>query len=244
MILKDKTIFVTGTSSGIGLATAKYCLEQGAKVYANVLDESLIPSTSEILTGNVHFLPYDVSEPAQAEKAFSIISEESGQLHGMVNNAGLLEEGAFLEASLDSFDRIMQVNVRSAFHHMQLACKAMMPYKSGCIVNLCSYVGERGAAAFVAYSATKGALGSMTKSVAKEMGGSGIRVNGVAPGFIESNMTEHYQGEIRDALMTRVSLQNRAGKAMEVASAIGFLLSEQATYVSGQLLGVDGAACF
>ena len=243
MILKDKTILVTGTSSGIGLATAKYCLEQGAKVYANVVEESLIVPTSKVLTGDVHFLPYDVSDSAAAIQAFNRIKEESGQLHGLVNNAGILVEGSFLETELEQVDRLMQVNVRAAFHHAQLAIAAMLPFKQGSIVNLCSYVGEHGAALYTAYSMTKGALGSMTKSLAREFGEEGLRINAVAPGFIESNMTHQYQGEVRDALNMQVSMR-RPGSAEEVAKSIGFLLSDQSSYVSGSLLGVDGAATF
>ncbi len=244
MILKDKTILVTGTYSGIGLATAKYCLEQGARVFANVKEKDMIAFVRNELSNEAEVLQYDVSDPNAVNAAFQTIEEvTNSHIHGLVNNAGILVEKDFDEISLDEFNEVIAVNSRSAFQHMQLAARLMVPHEFGSIVNVCSYVGGRGAPLFVAYSASKGALDSMTKSVAKELGGANIRVNGVAPGFIESNMTLHYEGDIRDALMSQITL-GRAGEAKEVASAIGFLLSEQSTYISGHILNVDGAAFF
>lgn len=244
MILKDKTVLVTGTYSGIGLATAKYCLEQGARVIANVKEQGMVDSVRKELSSDAIILPYNVSDIQATKAAFQTISEvTNGQLHGLVNNAGILVEKSYLETELEEFDEAINVNAKAGFHHMQLAARLMIPNQYGSIVNICSYVGAHGAALFAAYSATKGAIESMTKSIAKELGGDNIRVNGVAPGFIESNMTAHYLGEVKEALMTRVTM-GRPGKASEVASVIGFLLSEQSTYVSGHILNVDGAAFF
>ena len=242
MILKNKTLLVTGTFSGIGLATAKYCIEQGARVFANVKEPEMANTVLEETNGEAHILQYDVADINAVNTAFDTLTEKTnGKLDGLVNNAGIVLEKRYQDTSLEEYDQLNSINARSAFHHMQLASKLMLPHQSGSIVNLCSYVGVYGAPHFAAYSATKGALESLTKSVAKELGVSNIRVNAVAPGFIESNMTEVYQGDIREALLAQISLA-RAGSAMEVAKVIGFLLSDQATYVSAQILGVDGAA--
>jgi len=244
VILKDKTLLVTGAYSGIGLATAKYCTEQGATVFANVKEPKMAETVLEITNGKAQILQYDVADASAVNNAFDILTEKTnGKLDGLVNNAGIVLQKSYQETSLEEYDEINRVNSKAAFQHMQLASKLMLPHKSGSIVNLCSYVGVRGAAHFAAYSASKGALDSLTKSVAKELGVSNIRVNAVAPGFIESNMTEVYQGEIRQALLSRVTMA-RAGTSQEVANVIGFLLSDQSTYVSAQVLGVDGAAFF
>ncbi|MCY7294523.1 SDR family NAD(P)-dependent oxidoreductase [Alteromonas sp. a30] len=244
MILQGKTILVTGAYTGIGLATAKYCLAEGARVFANVKEEHMVGPTYDALSGEAEILQYDVADAQSVRAAFAKIEAQThSTLDGLVNNAGIFREESFLETSLEQFSELLDVNVKATFFHSQLATKLMLPKKSGSIVNMCSYVGTHGAAFFAAYASTKGCLASMTKSIAKEVGADNIRVNGVAPGFIASNMTAHYQDEIHDMLMTNVAMA-RPGQPLEVASAVGFLLSEQASYISGQILEVDGAAFF
>ena len=243
MKLQGKTILVTGTSSGIGLATVNTCLELGARVYANVLNAELADVAQKQFRGDATILTYDVADWPSVEEAFERIKQEANGLDGLVNNAGVLVEKPFLETSLHDFQRVMDVNVKAAFYHSQKACDIMLKQQRGSIVNLSSYVGSNGTPLFSAYASTKGALISFTKSLAKEFGAEGIRVNAVAPGFIESNMTQHYVDEVREALMTQVSMQ-RSGEAEEVANAIAYLLSDEASYVSGHVLSVDGAAFF
>lgn len=244
MNLQGKNILITGAYTGIGLATAKYCLEHGARIFVNVKDQEMVSPVLNALSNEVTVLQYDVSDVNAVKSAFTTIKEDTGaQLDGLVNNAGIFREESFLETSLEQFSELLDVNVKATFFHTQLATKMMLPRKAGSIVNMCSYVGTHGAAYFAAYASTKGSIASMTMSIAKEVGADNIRVNGVAPGFIESNMTAHYQDDVHDILMTNIAMR-RPGKADEVAKAVGFLLSEESSYVSGQILEVDGAAYF
>lgn len=244
MNLQGKNILITGAYTGIGLATAKQCLELGARVFVNVKDQEMVSPVLEALSSDVEVLQYDVSDAKAVEQAFVVIEDKTqSTLDGLVNNAGIFREESFLETSLEQYSELFDINVKATFQHTQLAAKMMLPRQSGSVVNMCSYVGTHGAAYFAAYASTKGSIASMTMSIAKEIGADNIRVNGVAPGFIESNMTAHYQDDVHDILMTNIAMR-RPGKAAEVAKAVAFLLSEDSSYISGQILEVDGAAYF
>jgi 3-oxoacyl-[acyl-carrier protein] reductase len=237
-MLNHKTILITGASGGIGRATAIECAQQGAFVYLAGRNESGLRELANELE-NAQVLQYDATDESQVKQAFSTILQGAGQLHGLVNCAGVMMDRGFMMTRISDLQQQLSVNTVSAFSHSQLALRLMTKNRCGSIVNICSIVGENGSAGQSAYATSKAALSGLTKSLAKELGGLGIRVNGMAPGFIDTPMTEAYQGEARQALIDSTSLK-RVGTPEDVAKPIVFLLSEQASFITGQIIGVDG----
>lgn len=241
MILENKTILVTGASRGIGKATASYCLESGAHVIANVRNEDQLQELKSQFGPLITLLIYDVTDEAETQKAFKQIHASAGKLDGLVNNAGIMQDSAIALTKLTSLRQMLEVNTVSSYQHMQLASRMMSRNKAGAIVSLGSAVGESGAQGQSAYAASKSALNGMTKSLAQELGSLNIRVNMVSPGFIETDLTQHYAVEKKRAIVNDIALK-RAGTALEVAQLIGFLLSDNAKYITGQNILIDG--CF
>lgn len=237
--LNQKVILITGASKGIGQACAERCAMLGASLHLCGRDDRALHALSERLPGAHYVHCYDVTDDEQVKQTFVEVKKRSGQLDGLVNNAGIMLDAGFAMTPMADLDTQWRVNGAAAFLHAQYAARLMMPKKTGSIVNLCSIVGEQGSAGQVAYSMSKSALSGMTLSLAKELGGSGIRVNGVAPGFIETDMTAKYSADKRDNLKEQISL-GRLGQPQEVANLISFLLGDDATYLTGQIIGVDG----
>ncbi|MDO6709358.1 SDR family NAD(P)-dependent oxidoreductase [Aliiglaciecola sp. 2_MG-2023] len=238
LMLNQKTLLITGASGGIGRATAIECANQGAFVYLAGRDKEQLQALSSQLV-NSKVLAYDVTDESAVKQGFSSIMKESGQLHGLVNCAGSMLDSGFMLTRSAELQTQFAVNSVSAFTHSQLAMRLMTKNRSGSIVNLCSIVGENGSAGQAAYAMSKAALSGLTKSLSKELGALGIRVNGVAPGFIDTAMTASYAGQKRQELIAATSLQ-RAGSAEDVAKLIRFLLSDDASFITGQIIGIDG----
>ncbi|GAA0857169.1 SDR family NAD(P)-dependent oxidoreductase [Aliiglaciecola litoralis] len=237
-MLNDKIILITGASSGIGYATALECAKQGAFVYiAGRNSEALQELHLQIEKSSV--LAYDITDEVAVKQAFSQIMQNSGKLDGLVNCAGVMLDAGFAMTRLSDLQHQLNTNTVAAYQHAQLATRLMTKQRCGSIVNLCSAVGEQGSVGQSAYATSKAALSGLTKSLSKELGSLGIRVNAVAPGFIDTAMTSSYQGESRQQIVTNSAL-GRAGQAQEVAHVICFLLSQQASFISGQIIAVDG----
>lgn len=242
-MMNDKIVLVTGASRGIGRAIARAAAGEGATVVINYNhSEAEAKGLAEELRSRglrAETFRADVSSEAEVQALFKFMRERFGRLDVLVNNAGIVGNNLLLMTSTEELDRIMAVNCRGSFLCLRAAAKMMMKQRSGRIINLASIVGRRGNRGQAAYSASKAFVIGMTLSAAKELGESGICVNAIAPGFIDTDMTRGLKEEVRQKLISDTPLK-RAGSAEDVAEMALFLMSEKASFINGQILGVDG----
>lgn len=239
----SKNVIVTGASGGIGQAIAISLAESGydLTICYNKNKEAAETLATKCKSFGVECLclKCDLTNSAEVSSMVQTSADTFGSIYGLVNNAGISHWGLFTDIKDEQWDEIFSVNVKSMF----LVCKNVLPHmirnREGSIVNISSMWGQVGASCEVAYSATKGAIISMTKALAKEEAPSGIRVNCVAPGLIETPMNSRFSPEELEAVTEEIPL-GRMGKPSEVASAVKYLLSSQASYITGQVLGVNG----
>jgi 3-oxoacyl-[acyl-carrier protein] reductase len=238
-LLFGKTAIVTGGTSGIGKAIALRFAEQGAKVAifgqnhergAEVV-EKLRESTESAL-----FLPVDVSKQQEVDKACGEVIEVFGKVDILVNNAGITRDNLLLKMSEKDWDEVMAINVKSCYNVCHALVRPMVRARGGAIINMSSVVGLTGNAGQMNYAASKAAVIGLTKALAKELASRNIRVNCIAPGFIQTAMTEGLKSE---ELLRAIPL-GRLGTPEEVADMALFLASDLSTYVTGQVLSVDG----
>ncbi len=243
MTFEGKVVFVTGASRGIGAATAQAFAEAGAKLILNASDVAHLANTAENVksTGACDpvLLGYDVTDDNLMKEAFQTIFKTFGRLDVMVNNAGILETSLIGMLRRQNLDRVLQVNVAAMLMHVQYASRLMLRNRKGAIVNVSSIMGRMGLSGMTAYGASKAAVIGATLSAAKELAPSGIRVNAVAPGFINTDMVHQLSPDKFKERMDSI-LMKRIGEPAEVAKAILFLASDEASYITGQVLGVDG----
>lgn len=241
--LAGKKALVTGASRGIGRAIALKLASEGADVAVNYNGsaEKAEETAAEIRTYGVKALVIqaDVSDQAAVERMFSALMQEFGRLDILVNNAGITKDGLLIGMKEDQFARVVDINLKGCFYCLQLASRLMLKEKSGRIINLASYTGVHGNAGQVNYAASKAGIIGMTKSAAKELGSRGITVNAVAPGFIETDMTEQLSDRVKEAVNGMIPLK-KFGKPEDVANAVAFLAGEEARYITGEVLAVDG----
>lgn len=242
-MLKGKSAVITGGVRGIGKAIAVEFCRQGADVllcYRS--NEDAAKKTAEELKQygtRVELIKGDVSDPQHAEEAAKIAKDSFGKIDILVNNAGITRDKLILRMSPADFDEVLQSNLNGSFYFLRAIAPIMVKQKGGRIINISSIVGVRGNPSQVNYSASKAGIIGMTLSAAKELGRRGITVNAVAPGFIETEMTEILTDDQKKAMSDVISL-GRMGQASDVANAVAFLASDQAAYITGQVLGVDG----
>lgn len=240
-LLKGKNILITGGSRGIGAGLVKWAAGQGARVAFTYTSrpEAAEKVLSE-LSGDGHFsLAMNVGDSASVEEGFSQVLEKMGSLQGLVNNAGITKDQLLLRMKEDDFKSVLDVNLVGSFLCTKLAVKAMLKAREGSIVNVTSVVGHMGNPGQANYVASKSGLTGFTKSVAHEVASRGIRVNCVAPGFIATDMTDAMTEDQKKSISDKIPL-GRLGQTEDVAAAIGFLLSDQSTYITGQTIHVNG----
>jgi len=240
--LKDKVAIVTGASQGIGRDTALALAEAGAKVaVAARNEEKLAALATEIATagGEAFAVKMDVAEPEQIKTGFKAVIEKFGRLDILVNNAAITRDGLALRMKLEDWEAVLRTNLTGAHLCIQQALSPMMRARAGRIINIASIVAEMGNAGQANYVAAKGGLIALTKAIAIEIASRNITVNAVAPGFIETPMTDVLSDQIKTELKTRIPL-GRMGTPRDVAAAIVFLASDEAGYITGHVLDING----
>jgi 3-oxoacyl-[acyl-carrier protein] reductase len=242
-MLKGKTALVTGASRGIGRAIAIKLAELGANLVLNY--NNSLSSIEEVVKeieskgGKAIAVQGDVSVFEEAEKIVKAAVVNFGSLDILINNAGITKDGLLLRMKEDDFDRVISVNLKGAFNCIRHASPIMLKQKSGRIVNISSVVGLTGNAGQVNYAAAKAGIIGMTKATAKELASRGITVNAVAPGFIQTDMTDELSEKVKETLIGNIPLK-RLGTARDVANLVAFLVGEDSLYITGQVMNVDG----
>jgi 3-oxoacyl-[acyl-carrier protein] reductase len=241
---KGKTALVTGASRGIGRAIAVALARGGASVAINYAgNEAAANEALRLVTEagapKAKLYRFDVADPAACSAAVEAVVAELGGLHVLVNNAGIALDQLVMRQKDEDWDRTLRVNLTGNFNLIRAAARPMMKAKGGAIVNLTSVVGEMGNAGQAAYAAAKAGQIGLTKSVARELASRNIRVNAVAPGFIDTDMTAALPEAAKAKLTEQIPLA-RLGSAEDVANAVVWLASDLASYVTGEVLRVNG----
>jgi len=241
LTLAGKSAIITGGARGIGRAIVERFLDDGANVViADVLDDVGADTVKELSErGKVVYQHCDVTSGTDAEAAVAKAVSEFGGIDILVNNAGITRDSLLIRLSGDDWDKVMNINLKGAFLMTQAAAKVMMKARSGKIVNISSVVGLMGNFGQSNYSASKAGLIGLTKSSAKELAGRGITVNAIAPGYIQTEMTENLPESAKESFLNNIPLK-RAGTPADVANVVTFLASDASGYVTGQVLPVCG----
>ena len=242
-MLKGKVALVTGASRGIGKAIALGLAENGAAVSVNYSSsESSALEVAEIIRkngGKAEIFKARVNEEAEVEEMFSAVEKKLGPVDILVNNAGITKDNLLMRMKTEEWDMVIDVNLKGAFLCTRRALKGMMKNRYGKIINISSVVGFSGNAGQFNYSATKAGVIGMTKSAALECASRGIRVNAVAPGFIETDMTASISDDMKAAYMEKIPLKS-LGKPEDIANAVIYLASPLSDYMTGQTLHLNG----
>ena len=244
-MLKRKIALVTGCNRGIVKSVAEKFAENGATVYANAKKSGTLTSICSKDYGEGVIIPayFDVTDRVATRKAFIKIMKEHGRLDCLVNNAGILVDTLITMLDRATLRDIYEVNVFAVFEMMSYASRIMSKQNSGAIINITSICGDEGGMrGQTAYSSSKGAVIALTKTAAKELGEFNVRVNAVAPGFIDTDMFRSGPREIQKKLVDGVYLNQRVGLPAEVAEVCVFLASDKSSYVNGENIRVDGFA--
>ena len=240
--LEGRVSIVTGAAQGIGRAVALELAAAGADVaLGDVQPDGVERVAGEVRSLGRRALPLtlDVADAESARRSVEAVVEEFGRLDHLVNNAGIARDNLLVRMKREQWDDVMAVNLTGVFNCTQAASRFMMKRRYGRVVNIASVIGQMGNPGQTNYGAAKAGLVGFTKSAARELGSRGVTVNAVAPGFIETAMTESLSDEIRQRLMANVPL-GRLGRPEDIAKAVLFLVSDGAAYVTGAVLNVNG----
>ena len=242
-LLTGKTALVTGAARGIGKAIALKFAAEGANVAFTdlVIDENGKQTEEELLALGVKAKGYasNAADFEQSAQVVNQVKEEFGSIDILVNNAGITKDGLMLRMTEAQWDAVIGVNLKSAFNFIHACTPIMMRQRGGSIINMASVVGVHGNAGQANYAASKAAMIALAKSVAQEMGPKGVRANAIAPGFIDTVMTQALSDEVRKEWTSKIPLR-RGGTVEDIASCALFLASDMSSYISGQVIQVDG----
>ena len=234
---------VTGAARGIGRAIAIFLARPGLTLYLNdiALGEEASRTQQEVAGrgAQAKLIEFNVADAGQVQQAVDEILKESGRLDLLVNNAGITRDNLILRMKEEEWDAVLAVNLKGAYNCIRAVSKAMVKQRFGRIINISSVVGVMGNAGQANYVASKAGLIGLTKSVARELASRNITVNAVAPGFIQTEMTESLPAKVKEEMLARIPL-GRFGTPEEVAQTVAFLASEAAAYLTGQVIHVNG----
>ena len=235
-LLENKVVLITGAGRGIGHVIAEQCIVDGAIVYANDLNGFEIPGAKTIC--------FDVTDTNALKAGLMQVYKAEGRIDCVVNNAAIIQNQKLGMVTKPLLEKMYAVNVFAVIDMIQIASRLMARTGGGCFVNMASVTGVVGSPGQVAYSASKGAVISLTKSAAKELAPMNIRVNAVAPGIVKTERFEELYEATGDKINERIEkiALGRLGTPQDIANAVSFLASDRASYISGQILGVDGCA--
>ncbi len=242
MRFQDKVCVVTGGAGGIGRTTALTFAKEGAKVaIIDIMPEPLAAVKAELEAAGASAASYicDVSNADQVNETIKAIIKEFGQIDVMVNNAGITRDDLLIRMTEEAWDDVLRINLKSMFLFTKAVARPMMKARRGVIINTASIIGMIGNAGQGNYAAAKGGAIAFTKSMAKELASRNIRVNAVAPGFIQTRMTDALPEDIKAKMLENIPL-SRLGSPDDIARSIAFLASDDAAYITGQTLNISG----
>lgn len=239
MDFTNKTVIVTGSVRGIGRAIAEQFARLNANVVISDLDEEMVERAVGEIGGTTVGFKADVAKAADIDRLFEKTVERFGRVDIVVNNAGIARDSIMIRMAEKDWDMVLDINLKGAFLVTKAAARIMMKQRYGRIVNISSVVGLKGNAGQANYAASKAGLIGLTKSSAKELASRGVTVNAVAPGFIATEMTEALPEAAKQQFLERMFLK-RPGSPQDVAAAVLFFASDEASYITGQVLAVDG----
>ncbi|MBD3264797.1 MAG: 3-oxoacyl-[acyl-carrier-protein] reductase [Candidatus Omnitrophica bacterium] len=241
MRFSGKVVLVTGGAQGIGRQIATDFAKGGAKVVLFDLNAEALKETSEELSqySEVENYPVDVTDSASVESAVNKIIDNSSKIDILINNAGITRDNLTFRLSDNDWDKVLAINLKGAFICSRICARHMVKRRYGKIVNISSIIGIVGNAGQANYSASKAGLIGLTKSMAKEIGSRNVCINAVAPGYIQTKMTDVLPEKVKEEMLKRIPL-GRLGTPGDVSSAVLFLASDSSDYITGQVLVVDG----
>ena len=242
MELKDKVAFVTGGAQGIGRTISEELARAGAHVVLGDVNLEGAQATAEAINisgGSASAVKIDVSNATEVREVFDFIIKDKKPVDILINNAGITRDGLMVRMKESDWDLVLDINLKGSFLCSQQAAKQMMKQKSGAIVNIASIVGEMGNFGQANYSASKAGVIGLTKTLAREVASRGIRVNAIAPGFIDTEMTRVLDEEVRQKLIEQIPLA-RLGLPEDVARCVNFLVSDKSSYITGQVINLNG----
>ena len=241
--MEGKVAVVTGASRGIGKAIAVKLASKGATVVINYNGSreraEEVKNEVESAGGKAVIIQCNVADFDACKEFIETVIKEQGRIDILVNNAGITKDGLLMKMSEEDFDKVLDTNLKGTFHTIRAALRQMIRQRSGRIINMASVVGVSGNAGQANYAASKAGVIGLTKTAAREVASRGITVNAVAPGFIETEMTDVLSEDVKENLLGSIPLK-RMGQTKDIAETVAFLASDKAAYITGQTISVDG----